>query len=209
MIMGFLDNIFGNKNKLPNGFKEKDNIGTRHDNVKKATADWISMISKGGEPFIMYNFDKEGDARDALLNLPCIHVAEDSDKLICTEPLYFGYYHVPETGKYEAVLMGNDLSYKLWKKAKISFSDYGGTLKNYEEPEKSTSHLSKTANPEEIVFVREDKQGINTYVIYKGPDAVSAKVFLQTKPVTQRLYYIIVETPEGNYGRDISGMYKE
>ena len=48
-----------------------------------------------------------------------------------------------------------------------------------------------------------------TYRIYKGPDRVSAEAFLKENPVTRKFYYIIVETPEGNYCRDIQGVYKE
>lgn len=67
--------------------------------------------------------------------------------------------------------------------------------------------------PEKVVFVREGRQqgitGTKIYRIHKGPDAISAKAFLQENPVNRALYYIVVETPEGNYGRDIDGIYKE
>ena len=47
------------------------------------------------------------------------------------------------------------------------------------------------------------------YRIYSSPDAASAKAFLDKNPVNQALLYLIVETPEGNYCRDVQGMYKE
>jgi len=47
------------------------------------------------------------------------------------------------------------------------------------------------------------------YRVHKAPDAASAKAFLEQNPVTKQFYYIVVETPEGNYCRDIQGMYKE
>lgn len=50
---------------------------------------------------------------------------------------------------------------------------------------------------------------ILTYQIYQGPDAAAAQTFLEQNPVTKSFYYIIVETPEGTYGRDIQGIYKE
>lgn len=36
--------------------------------------------------------------------------------------------------------------------------------------------------------------------------AAAAKAFLSQNPVTENLVYLIVETPEGCFGRDISGM---
>ena len=57
---------------------------------------------------------------------------------------------------------------------------------------------------------RQEKMGKTfVYRIYQAPDAASAKAYLEQNPVHQQLYYVIVETPEGNYCRDIDGMYKE
>ena len=58
-------------------------------------------------------------------------------------------------------------------------------------------------------FVRRDQQGNSIYEIYAGTDAESAKAFLLTKQVDKKLYYIVVETPEGNWGMDIQGLYLE
>ena len=51
--------------------------------------------------------------------------------------------------------------------------------------------------------------GVLTYEVYKGHTAQEAREFLATKTVDQPLYYIVVETPEGNWGKDIQGLYKE
>jgi hypothetical protein len=48
-----------------------------------------------------------------------------------------------------------------------------------------------------------------TYRIHRAPEAQSAKLFLEINPVNEKFYYIVVETPEGNYARDIDGIYKE
>ncbi|MBN1202439.1 MAG: hypothetical protein JXJ20_11330 [Anaerolineae bacterium] len=59
-------------------------------------------------------------------------------------------------------------------------------------------------------FVSKTKRGNNTYEVYKGTDAESARAFLKTKTVTQPLYYVVVETPsEGNWGMDKEGLYLE
>ena len=47
------------------------------------------------------------------------------------------------------------------------------------------------------------------YEVYKCDDVEIAKEFLLSKKVTQDQYYIIVETPMGNWGMDRIGLYLE
>lgn len=174
-------------------FKEKDNLGTRHDTERLATMYWMArMASLKKDPFVLYTFERAEDARGALLELPCIHIAEDSNKLICTEVLIFCYYST-EQGKYEAILCGADLNHDLWEQAKTSFIRHGGhpVGQGALEPHTWARH-DETKEPQldNIVFVREDRDdryGVDSvYRIYSGPDAVSAKAFLGQNPVTQR-----------------------
>jgi hypothetical protein len=218
--MGFFDKLLGKGTAAPKEpgsktFMEKDNKGTRHDTLSLASSYWMARISQvKKDPFVMYTFDNSEDAKKALLELPCIHEAEDSRKLICTEVLIFGYYQT-EQGQYEAVICGDDLTNELWQKAKESFTRHGGKRKNDLEPEKHAAPVTKEkeAKPAEVKFVREDRTQrygeAMIYRIHKAPDAASAKAFLEKNPVTKKYYYIVVETPEGNYCRDIDGMYKE
>lgn len=218
--MGIFDRLFGKKPKeaVPKVYTEKDNRGTRHDTIEFATGYWIArMTSPHKDPFVLYSFAAEADARQALLELPCIHVAEDTGNLICTEPaLIYGYYPTNE-GNYEAILCGADLTHDLWAQAKASFIKHGGQPKGQGELEPGLTAASpvKAAKPQpsKVVFVREDHQykmgATFTYRIYKAPNAASAMAYLEQNPVTKQLFYIIIETPEGNYCRDIQGIYKE
>jgi ssDNA-binding Zn-finger/Zn-ribbon topoisomerase 1 len=58
-------------------------------------------------------------------------------------------------------------------------------------------------------FIKKERAGNGTYEIYHGKDAESAKEFLLTKRVDEAQYYIVVETPEGNWGMDVKGLYLE
>ncbi len=205
-------------------FREKDNKGTRQDSESHANAFWGARMlgqfstqsSPKKDPFLLYTFNNEEDARSALLEVPCIHVAEDSGKLTCTEVLTFGYYATKQGG-YEAIISGDDLSYELWDQAKTSFIKHGGHPRGQGElaPTKRAVSEQSAANAQasEVVFVREDRrtgeENDSVYRIYKAPDATSAKAFLEQNPVSERLHYTVVETPEGNYCRDIMGIYKE
>lgn len=194
---------------------EKDNLGTRHDSKSISLAYWMGerMNSSRKDPFVMFTFRDKEFAEAALLELPCIQVAADSKKLICTERLIFGYYAIEDV--YEAILCGDALTIELWEQAKTSFSKYGGEMKNELAP---TWHATVTpkaqpVQPGKVVYVREDRQtgmgGTAIYRVYKGPDEQTAMAFLKENPVTQDLLYLVVETPEGNFCRDKMGTYKE
>lgn len=61
-----------------------------------------------------------------------------------------------------------------------------------------------------VKFVKKytDQNG-TYYEIYKCDDQETAKDFLAAKKVDKGLHYLIVETPTGNWGLDIKGLYKE
>lgn len=48
------------------------------------------------------------------------------------------------------------------------------------------------------------------YIIFRGNDTEKAKQYLLEEPeVTEELFYYVVETPNGNWGKDIDGLYLE
>jgi len=49
---------------------------------------------------------------------------------------------------------------------------------------------------------------LNTYERYEAESASDALAFLETRTVTERHYYVEVQTPEGLVGKDIKGVYK-
>jgi len=218
--MSFFTNLFG-KNKgsknvsIKKKYFEKDNMGTRQDTLVLATVYWMDRMSLSKkDPYVLYTFENKKDAHTALLELPCIHIALDTGNIICTEVLLFGYYLTNEN-KYEVIICGEELSHNLWKLSKTIFTKFNGKRKKDLEPSRHTNLHQKSQVNEisKVTFVREDRNVVNgqtlIYRIHKGPDATSARSFLQNNPVSQQLLYIVVETPHGNYCRDIQGIYKE
>lgn len=206
--------------RLPesNVYLEKDNMGTRHDSFEMAIEYWRTrrLTQEFLGPFALYVFEDSEDARCALLELDCVKEVEDAGNLICTEALIFGYYYQQKDRKWEAIVCGKDLTLELWKSAKESFERHTGEPKSEQEPEGPQSPRPKAqrAKPEEVVFIREEQRESRsghtmTYRMHKGPSAASARAFLKDNPVSRPLFYIVVETPEGNYGRDIDGIYNE
>jgi len=192
-------------------FTEKNNVGTRQSTWDQANAYWsIRNMRQKFDPFVLYVFDDEDNARTALLELDCIHQAEDTGNIICTEPLIFGYYQT-ESGRYESIMAGENLTHELWQKAKASFKKHGGQRRNDQEPEKLSAPKTKKVESlaGKVKFVRKYTHGEGVYETYKCDDAELAKEFLMTKSVDKQKYYLTVETTMGNWGMDIKGLYKE
>jgi hypothetical protein len=217
--------------------READNIGTRQDTVHKADIYWTARQMKTDkEPYLLYWFPSQQAARDALLSLPCIYAAQNSEKLVCTSPLTFGYYRA-EGGDYEAILAGWALTLDLFEMARHQFRQHGGkprgtgelapsniqppaTIGSAERPTwwgRLAGVFGPSAQKKATAGVRLVKKykkpnalGTTcTYEIYSGDGQQSAIDYLKSNPVTKPLFYRVVETPEGNWGCDKDGMYKE
>ncbi|MFF7635962.1 hypothetical protein ACFZB9_22870 [Kitasatospora sp. NPDC008050] len=63
--------------------------------------------------------------------------------------------------------------------------------------------------PPEVRFVRTERSDTATYHVHSGPDRQAALTFLRRNPVPDELVYTIVETPEGNFGRDLIYLFHE
>lgn len=216
--MGLFD-FFKKKNstKVEKTWHEADNMGTRQETMSQAISYWMMERPRLSvkPPFTMFVMPSGAAARDAMLELPYIHKAEDSDKLICERMMTFGCYEITEngkpTGQYEVLIAGNDLTLAEFRQAEETFTRHGGTRKNSEAPSADVKAQTKAGDASKVRYAETVKgnDGISVYEVYKGPDKASAMEFLKTKPVMKRLYYVVVDTPEGSFGRDINGFYQE
>lgn len=71
---------------------------------------------------------------------------------------------------------------------------------------KKESQAPEETKPEIRSFGKEVKEQY-TCEYYGAPSAAGARLFLSSREVTQPLYYIQVETPEGICGKDKEGLY--
>jgi hypothetical protein len=58
-------------------------------------------------------------------------------------------------------------------------------------------------------MTRHTKTVFHKYEVYSGANKREAIQFLSTLHVNEPLKYVVVQTPEGSWGRDIAGIYKE
>ncbi|MBR0405477.1 MAG: hypothetical protein IJI68_09830 [Eggerthellaceae bacterium] len=198
-------------------YTEKDNMGTRQDTFSKAYSYWTFERPglKVRPPFTLFYFSSAEDAEAALLELPYIHKASDSGKLVCDRLMHFGYYELEEGGKllgrFEALVCGNDFTLDEFNQAEDAFRRHGGNLKSHDAPEAYVKVQTAAGDASKVKFkekVRGD-DGQSVYEVYTGPDKASAMEFLKGKPVNKKLYFVVVDTPEGSFGRDIMGFYQE
>jgi hypothetical protein len=159
-------------------------------------------------PFSLYVFKSATDAENALLELPFIHKAKDTGNLICEKVLEFGYYKV-EADNYEAIITGFDYTLDDFNKAEESFKKHNGVLKNNLEPTDNANKTASVGGDKNNVKFRETiTENQFTYECYDGKTKADAMAFLKDKEVNKGLYYVCVYTPEGNFGRDINGIYE-
>lgn len=204
------------KKKGKTVFTEKDNVGTRQDTFSMASSYW--MCERPGlsvkPPFTLFIMPSGDSAKAALLELPFIHEASDSGKLVCDRLMTFGYYGIPgndgkPSGRCEAIVCGNDLTLAEFRLAEDAFARHGGTRKNSDEPSAAVKASKAAGKPGRVKYKEKVENNGATYEVYTGPDKASAMAFLKGKTVTKRMYYICVDTPEGSFGRDINGIYQE
>ena len=192
-------------------YYERDNRGTRQNTEEEALLYWLRERPRLKErpPFILYRFNSSYEAEKALLTLPIIHKAADTGKLICDRIMAFGYYST-SSGFYEAIIAGSDLTLEEFRVIEYVFQMNGGVLKNHLEPSASIKSTNYSrGNKFSVRFKEKYRKGNYTYEIYQANSRADAQAFLGDKVVTTKLYYIVVETPEGNFGRDKMGMYQE
>jgi hypothetical protein len=198
-------------------YYERDNRGTRIETMDRSIGYWLGerMQSVQKDPFVYYIFTNRDDARNAMLDLPFIHLAADSGKIICDKLFHFGYFAVTDngtfTGKYDAFVAGADFTLDLWKITNEIFSKHNGERKNDLKPEKSVDKTAPTVagNAKNVKFVREDRDATSVWRVHNAPCKADAVAFLSAQTITRSLYYVVVETPEGNFGKDKEGFYQE
>lgn len=188
----------------------RDNLGTILRNADQAFASWQPYQFNNYTGSLIVKFANVNDAKNALKKLSFIHLASDNNELISSEVVEYGYFE--NNDKYDAVIWGHSFTHRMWEEAKDRLSSAGGSIFSSQEPKMSNSKPKEkisTSKPENVKFVRNEQMGSNRYKIYAVHSKEAAMEFLQKNPVSEPLFYFIVETPVGNFGRDINGVYQE
>lgn len=219
--MNWLSKLLGKTTETASDQKQEycegDNLGTRFITADQAGAHRLTMRTHGiKEPCIDYCFKNEADARAAMLEIPCIKIAKDTNNLICIEILKFGVFkrYADTDDVFIAMLEGKNLTYDTWIAAKRTFEKHGGQMVVEVEPHKTSKRTKITSgNADAVKFSHEENRIASgfpaTYRYYNAPNKASAIAFLQKNPVTRGSFFLVVKTPEGVFCRDIQGFFEQ
>lgn len=165
--------------------------------------------------YVAYRFPTLEEARAALLRLSYITTGPDN-QLRSTREVEFGFY--PHEDKWVCFVGGTELSYALWREASAVWPE----LPNAEYFRVSTAPEVKLEVPDIEAMLRdealkiehvENRQGegedYGQYYVYRAPDKRSALEFLKRASVSEAGVHVVVQTPEGTWGKDETGIYEE
>ena len=223
--MGFFDFFKKKEEKVvetTKSYVESDNRGTRIQDMNGYNAflnEQMMNFFSDSIPFVQYTFDTAEAANSALLKLPFIHRATDSGRLVCSELLRFGVYcdenpKDPEYGKFNAIIAGKGFTKAMYDQmssicTEAGATRYGGIEPKIEDEVKTNETTAKTnGDIKKVIFAEKAIRGNKTYFWYDAPSKADALAFLDTQIVTQPLHYVVVYTPEGNFGKDKDGGYE-
>jgi hypothetical protein len=201
------------RDEMAGTFYEKDNRAVRFNRLNQANDFWSEYEKwRPTIPFLRYIFDTRLQAVDALLSVACIHQAEDTGLLICTEPITMGCYRLID-GRYEVFLAGETLTYKTWSEATENFSSHRGQYRNQLRPE-TYERFKSQSKADRVLFKKEYYEvtlsGTLYYQIFEASSLLAARNFLlrSENVITALNKYILVETPKGTLCRDINGIHE-
>ncbi|MEW6670793.1 MAG: hypothetical protein AB1427_03770 [Thermodesulfobacteriota bacterium] len=194
-------------------FYEKDNRAVRIHRLSQANDFWSEYEkSRLNIPFLRYVFGTHLQAMEALLSVTCIHQAEDTGNLICTEPITLGCYRTTDT-RYEVFLAGDKLTYKTWSEATEKFTALRGQYRNQLRPE-TYERFKSQSQADQVVFKKDYYEVSLTdtkyYQIFEASRLLAARNFLLRldNVITAPNRFIQVVTPKGTLSRDIDGIHE-
>ncbi len=168
----------------------------------------------------------------AILSLSPFKIASDTGNLICTEVLQYGVYPRIEDGRiisWGFLIAGEQLSLTLYNEAIKSCEKYTGTNPRISDPPQNVSKVC-ASSVGSVKFEREEKVNTREHMkslgieltgegsyptqfaikrYYSAPSKKAALDYLKANPVDKPLYYLVITTPQGVFGRDIDGFFNQ
>jgi len=177
---------------------------------------WVQADAAGGGlPHVAYQFPEYGPAFRALAQLSYLEQRTANRPLWSSAPIQFGIYQHDHI--FIAFVGGVRLTRTMWNEAATGLAKAeGGTLFRVSDPPPPQVVLPDLATrPELATRVQPEREysgernDFSEYVVFKATDKAAAMAFLRLVKVSEPDVHVVVETPEGHWGRDIRGMYRE
>lgn len=164
---------------------------------------------------VAFRFSEPGPARAALMRLSFIEELTTGGRLTSPLPIHFGMYEEDEP--FVVFVGGLGLANGHWREAMAQFSQ-DESSKQYRvssPPPYSVKlpDLGDVNGPGALVKLVHESDGevgdFAHYWLFQAPSKAAAMAFLRKTTVTAAGEYVIVQTPEGHWGRDARGIYRE
>ena len=177
---------------------------------------WVQADAAGGGlPHVAYQFPEYGQAFRALAQLSYLQQRTATRPLWSSAPIQLGIYQHDHL--FIAFVGGLRLTRTMWNEAAACLAKAdGGTLFRISDPPPLQVVLPDLAARPDLATrihpAREytgERNDFSEYVVFEATDKSAAMTFLRLAKVTEPDVYVVVETPEGHWGRDIRGVYRE
>lgn len=179
--------------------------------------DFWAMAEADPEHFryVAYLFPAQPAAQSALLQLSFIKEGPGG-QLKCSREVEFGTY--PHQGKHVVFIGGTSLHYALWREAsavlpELPNAEYFRVSEApdvmLEIPDIEQLLRDETLKVEHVENREGEGKDYSQYYVYRAPDKTNALEFLKRANVTEAGVHVIVQTPEGTWGKDENGIYQE
>ena len=196
---------------VPEPYTESMNLGTRYESYSAASAYWLTKRYGGSRctPFALYIMPDVQAGWDALAQFPYISKAADTGKLITDRLAQYGSYEYERSGETicEAFFASDDISSGEFVDMEKVFAARGGKLMDKVSPHREREPEENAISP--VSLKSKENIGGAVYETYTAANRASAIAYLRQRAVDRRFYYVIVETPEGKFGRDIVGAFEQ
>lgn len=164
-------------------------------------------------PHVIGRFPDRERAMSILAGVSCLSMSEKAGReLSCRWPLEYGF--VPEEeGALVGFIAGSAFEYPLWREARdLMHRSRDAELLSAKPPLPDVHVPQEGAAAEAVSEVGQfegDDHDPSCYWVFQADAPEAAKAFLKQVRVNTNGWHVVVQTPQGHWGRDARGLYQE
>ncbi len=164
-------------------------------------------------PHVIGRFPNRERALSMLAGVSCLSLSSKPGReLSCRLPLEYGLVH-DENGTLLGFIAGPAFEYPLWREARDLLHRSRDAEMLSAKPPSSDVRLPR-AGPvadavSELGQFEGDEHDPSCYWLFQANTSEAAKAFLRQVRVNTNGWHVIVQTPQGHWGRDARGLYQE
>lgn len=176
---------------------------------------WKPIAGGAATPFVAVSFENYQAGLKALSRLSFLRQDPAGRELTSHLPLVMGLY--ADEGQVIAFVSGNALTFRYWTEADAVLRSAAGARESQRssEPSPEIEFPETSQLPPEAAGVEPAPSRPNpadpyaAYELFTAPSQRAALAFLKTVRIGAPGIHAVVLTPDGHWGRDLDGIYRE